>query len=179
MTEFSLYVLDIAQNSVTAGASRIDISLEQEGGVLTFTVRDDGRGMSGEFLDKALDPFTTTRGTRKVGLGLPFLKQLAEQTGGSLSLESEPGAGTALAATFGAGHIDMPPLGDWPGTVTTLVQGSPDIRFVFKRSVNGKRYGADTDELREILGGDVPLNDPDVLVWLNGYIEENEREISE
>ncbi|MCL2084009.1 MAG: ATP-binding protein [Oscillospiraceae bacterium] len=177
MTELSLYVLDIVQNSVTAGASRIDVGLEESGGDLTFTVRDDGRGMSRELLGRALDPFTTTRTTRKVGLGLPFLKQLAEQTGGSLALESEPGAGTTLTAVFGARHIDMPPMGDWAGTVTTLVQGSPDIRFTFRRSGGGGDYSLDTDELREALGGDVPLNHPDVLMWLNEFITENERNL--
>ena len=170
MTELSLYVLDIVQNSVTAGASRIDVGLVEEDGTLTFTVKDNGRGMSAELLSNVLDPFTTTRTTRRVGLGLPFLKQAAGQTGGFLELTSEEGRGTELKAVFQAEHIDMPPLGDIKGTVVTLIQGSPDIRFVFDRGA----YTLDTGDLREQLGDDVPLNDPDVLEWIGGYIGENE-----
>lgn len=171
MTELSLYILDIVQNSVTAGATRIDVGLVENGGTLMFTVADNGCGMSAELLSKVLDPFTTTRKTRRVGLGLPLLKLAAEQTGGNLVIESEPGKGTRLAAAFNAEHIDMVPLGDLSGTVTTLIQGSPDIRFVFDRGF----YKLDTDELKEQLG-DVPLNEPDVLAWIGEYVGENENE---
>ena len=171
MTELSLYVLDIVQNSVAAGASRIDVGITGKDGVLTFAVKDNGHGMSAEFLAKALDPFTTTRTTRRIGLGLPFLKQAAEQTGGTLRLDSEEGVGTELTAEFYTGHIDMPPIGDIKSTVVTLIQGSPGIRFVFDRGV----YKLDTDELREQLGDEVPLNEPAVLEWIGEYVEENEK----
>ncbi|MCL1819111.1 MAG: ATP-binding protein [Oscillospiraceae bacterium] len=174
MTELSLYVLDIVQNSITADASRIDVNLVERLGTLTFEVKDNGRGMSAEMAEKVTDPFTTSRTTRRVGLGLPFLKLAAEQTGGSLELSSELGVGTSLSALFQTEHIDMVPLGDFAGTVVTLIQGAPDIRFVIKRGRDDKEYTLDTDELREVLGGDVPLNEPDVLTWINDYVTENE-----
>lgn len=179
MTELSLYVLDIVQNSITAKATRIDVGLVQIGSILTFSVVDNGCGMSAEMTEKVLDPFTTTRTTRRVGLGLPFLKLAAEQTGGTLTLESELGKGTMLTATFDVGHIDMVPLGDLSGTFVALIQGAPDMRFVFKRGRGGREYTLDTDELREQLGDDVPLNEPDVLAWIGDYISENEKEIEE
>lgn len=179
MTELSLYVLDIVQNSITAGAARIDVDLVQNNGILTFRVVDNGCGMSAEMTEKVLDPFTTSRTTRRVGLGLPFLKMAAEQTGGTLVLKSEDGKGTELTATFDVGHIDMVPLGDISGTITALIQGAPALRFVIKRGKDGKEYTLDTDELREQLGDDVPLNEPDVLAWIGEYITENEKELEE
>lgn len=178
MTEFSLYVLDIVNNSITAGAAHIHIALETENGFLRFMVRDNGCGMSSDMLEKVVNPFTTTRTTRKVGLGLPFLKMLAEQTGGALSIESTIGVGTTLTTTFGVDHIDMVPMGDLAGTVVALIQAAPDRRFTIERSLDGKRYHLDTDEMQTMLGGDVPLNEPDVLAWINDYISENEQELN-
>ncbi|GHV16426.1 histidine kinase [Clostridia bacterium] len=176
MLDLSLYVLDIVQNSITAGATEITVRLSRERKVLTFAVKDNGCGMSPEFLEKVLDPFTTTRTTRNVGLGLPFLKQLTEQTGGNLKIISTPNVGTSLTATFYPEHIDMVPLGDIAGTFMTLVQGSPDIHFVFARGIDAKTYTIDTDEMKEVLEG-VPLNDPSVLSWLSEFINEQEEEL--
>jgi signal transduction histidine kinase len=174
MTELSLYILDIVQNSITAGAARIDVKLSQKGRCLTFSVTDNGCGMSEEMCAKVLDPFTTTRTTRRVGLGLPFLKLAAEQTKGTLELKSKPGEGTSLVAVFDTEHIDMVPLGDFAGTVFALIQGSPDMHFVIRREHNEREYTLDTDELRETLGEDIPLNEPDVLMWIKDYVSENE-----
>ena len=137
MEEFSLYVLDITMNSVRAGADKIEIKLEEEGDLLTFSVTDNGCGMSPEMVEKLSDPFFTTRKTRSVGLGVPFLKMLAEQTEGSLSIESREEAthpddhGTKLTAVFGYHHIDFIPLGNMIDTVMTLIQGYPDIDFTY------------------------------------------------
>jgi len=177
MTELSLYILDIVQNSITAGATCIDIGLVQKGSHLTFSVIDNGCGMNEEMCEKVLDPFTTSRTTRRVGLGLPFLKLAAEQTGGTLELKSELGKGTSLVAIFDTEHIDMVPLGDFAGTVFALIQGSPDIHFVIIREHDDKEYTLDTDELREMLGEDIPLNEPDVLMWISDYVSENEQEL--
>jgi anti-sigma regulatory factor (Ser/Thr protein kinase) len=178
MTELSLYILDIVQNSITAGAPCINIRLLQSGNRLTFKVTDNGCGMSAEMCEKSLDPFTTTRTTRRVGLGLPFLKLMAEQTGGTLELSSVIGKGTSLTAIFNTEHIDMVPFGDFAGTVFTLIQGSPDIHFVINRVHNDKAYTFDTDDLRVQLGDDIPLNEPDVLMWIKDYIEENENNLT-
>ena len=127
MKEIALYTLDIAQNSITAQAKRLDITLTEEGETITLSIRDDGTGMAPELLARVSDPFTTTRTTRAMGLGLPLLRLAAEQTGGSLSIESTLGVGTAVTAVFVASHIDCPPVGDMAGTITLLIQGAPEL----------------------------------------------------
>ena len=129
MKEIALYTLDIAQNSITAQARRLDITLTEEGKTITLSIRDDGTGMAPELLARVSDPFTTTRTTRAMGLGLPLLRLAAEQTGGSLSIESTLGVGTTVTAVFHASHIDCPPVGDMAGTITLLIQGAPELEL--------------------------------------------------
>ncbi len=178
MEEFSLYVLDIVMNSVRAGAGKIDVTLDEKDGVLAFTVTDDGCGMTKEQLDRLTDPFFTTRKTRGVGLGVPFLKMLAEQTGGTLNVESTPASespgrhGTTLTATFRPDHIDFIPMGDIVDTFVTLIQGNPDVDFTFVHRKPGGEVRLSCAELREILGGDVPLSSAEVLEWIRGYLAE-------
>lgn len=176
MKELSLYILDIAQNSLKAGAANVSIDISETSETLTVTVSDDGCGMSPELLSKVMDPFTTTRTTRRVGLGIPLFKLAAEQTGGSLEIESAPGRGTTLTASFAGGHIDMPPLGDMPSTVVSLAQGSPDVDFVYTHSLGERSFKLDTVEIRSQLGG-VPLCEPDVLEWIEGYVREGEESL--
>ncbi|MDR1669094.1 MAG: ATP-binding protein [Oscillospiraceae bacterium] len=178
MKELSLHILDIAMNSVKAGASLVEIGLEEAGGTLTLTVADNGRGMEPEFLASVADPFTTTRTTRKVGMGIPLLKLAAEQAGGAFSIESAPGEGTALTASFQTGHLDNPPLGDMAATLVSLIQGSPGIDFTYTHTAGGGVSSLDTRELRAALDG-VPLDTPDVLAWIQNSIEEEERGLSQ
>ena len=119
MKEIALHILDIAQNSITAGADRLEIALTEENGAISLTIADDGRGMSPELLATVSDPFTTTRTTRKMGLGLPLLRLAAEQTGGSLTIESTLGAGTTVRALFRGDHIDCPPVASGRGRCRT------------------------------------------------------------
>lgn len=175
--ELSLHILDIAKNSVAAKASLVTIILEHgPKGILKVVIRDNGCGMSAEFQKKVLDPFTTSRTTRKVGLGLPLYKMAAEQTGGSFSLESQEGEGTSVTAVFDTGSIDCMPLGDIAFTVATLVNGSPGIDFVFTERASGREYTLATAEMREILGG-VPLDSPDVFIWITEFISDNHSEL--
>lgn len=153
MKELSLNILDIAKNSVTAGASRIEITVTEMPSRLTISVRDNGCGMTAEFVAQVTDPFTTTRTTRKVGLGIPLLQMEARMAGGDLSIESAVGQGTTVTAWFDPRNIDMPPLGDLSSSVVTLIQGSPDIDFLFAHQVGEERYTLDTREIREIMGG--------------------------
>ena len=184
MKELSLNVLDIAKNSVKARASLIRITLEEIGNRLTLTIGDDGCGMREEMLRGVVDPFCTTRTTRKVGMGIPLLKLAAEQTGGSVTITSRHESeypdthGTEVVAVFYRDHIDFTPLGDIVSTLTTLIQGSPDIDFAFTHT--GERGGVslDTREMREILGADIPLNDPEILQWIEGHLEEQYKNIS-
>ena len=182
MKELSLNILDIAQNSVKAGAARIEISLERSGAWLTITISDDGCGMSSEFAAAAVDPFTTTRTTRKVGMGLPLFKLAAEQTGGAFTLTSHQAAfegdthGTTVRAVFDTSHVDCEPLGDIASTVTTLIQGSPELELIYRyRTEEGQKL-LSTAEMRQMLGDEVPLNSLDVLAWVKAFLEDGELE---
>ncbi|MBQ6263588.1 MAG: ATP-binding protein [Clostridia bacterium] len=183
MEEFSLYVLDIVMNSVRAGAENIDVSLDDRGGLLTFKVTDDGCGMTEEQLERLSDPFFTTRKTRGVGLGVPFLKMLAEQTGGDVKVssvaasESPESHGTTLVATFHSNHIDFIPMGDIKGTFVTLIQGNPDVNFTFVHETDGGEVRLSCAELKSVLGDGIPLSSPEVLAWIRGYLAEAYEEI--
>ncbi len=177
MDELSLYILDITMNSVRAGATDISITLTDDGTWLTFSVSDNGCGMTKEQLEKLSNPFFTTRKTRKVGLGIPFLKMLAEMTGGdvkitSVSEKESENHGTTTTARFGKNHIDFIPLGDVVETLKTLIQGSPDINFTFTHSFeNGKEVTLSCSLLKQILG-DISLAEPEILAWIDGNLRE-------
>ena len=177
MKELSLNILDIAKNSVTAGATLVEIAVTEAPDRLTISISDNGCGMTPEFVARVTDPFTTTRTTRKVGLGIPLLKMEAQMAGGDLSIESEVGKGTTTSAWFDPGNIDMPPLGDLNSSILTLIQGSPDIDFLFTHTVGNQSYTLDTREIREIMG-DISLAEPEILGWLSDFITENETSIS-
>ena len=177
MKELSLHLLDVAKNSVAAGAEHISITLdEDQDGWLTIAIADDGRGMEPEFLARVTDPFTTTRTTRKVGLGLPLYRMTAEQTGGSLDIRSEVGKGTAITARFQRRHLDCPPLGDLAGAVALLIQGSPDIELTYRHTTPKGEAALSTAELRDILGDDISLAEPEVFAWIQDYLTEQEYE---
>lgn len=175
MKELALHLLDIAQNSVSAGATEVTLSLRETGSRLTMTVSDNGCGMSPELLAGVMDPFTTTRTTRKVGFGLPLLRLTAQQTGGDATVESEVGVGTRTTAVFFTDHIDCPPLGDLSGALSLFLQGAPDTletRYIHETDTGC--FELDTREIRAILGEGVPLSLPDVALWLRDYIAEQE-----
>ena len=176
MKELSLNILDVAKNSVTAGAKNILISLvTDKDGWLTLTIEDDGCGMSEETVKNVTDPFYTTRTTRKVGMGLPLLKLAAEQTGGKLTLESskdEQSHGTKLAATFDTKSIDFTPIGDIVSTVCILIAGSPEIDFVFSDISEKGEVSLRTTEIREVLGEGISLAEPEIQIWMGEYLKE-------
>ena len=177
MKELSLHLLDVAKNSVTAGARHVEITLTEDSeGWLTIAIIDDGRGMTPEFLAQVTDPFTTTRTTRKVGLGLPLDRMAAEQTGGSLEIRSEVGKGTAVTARFLLRHLDCPPVGDLAGTVALLIQGSPDMELTYRHTTPNGTAELSTAEMREILGGGVSLAEPEVFAWIQDYLTEQEEQ---
>ena len=180
MRELSLHILDIAKNSVKAKASLIQINImESEAeNLLTIEIIDNGCGMSPEFLKTVRDPFSTTRTTRKVGMGIPLFEAAAVACGGKLELSSVLGEGTVFKVFFQLNHIDRAPIGDMSGTMQTLISGSPDIDFIYRHSINGKDFVMDTKNLRNVLE-DVPLDTPDVLNWISDYINEGLAEISQ
>lgn len=174
MRELSLHVLDIAQNSITAGAQRIRILVREDRArhLLKIRVEDDGCGMTPEQVKQVCDPFYTSRTTRKVGLGIPLFKMAAEITGGSFRIDSVLGAGTAVDAEFCTDHLDMVPLGDINSTVVLLIRCNPELNFEFRRSVGERELSLDTALLRNELGEGIPLNDADVMQWIAEYLQE-------
>ena len=177
MTEISLNILDIAENSTRAGAGLVTISVTVDTvkELLTVFIGDDGCGMSPEQVSHVTDPFFTTRKTRKVGLGIPFFKYAAESTGGSFSIESVQGQGTKVTAVFELSHIDRMPLGDINSTIRTLITCHTDVDFLYTYSYNGVSFTLDTREFREILGN-IPLDSPEISAYIKEYLAENKRE---
>jgi len=180
MRELSLNVLDIAQNSISANASLIEIEVSEStvNKELLIGIYDNGKGMTSEQVQSVIDPFFTTRTTRKVGLGIPLFKMAAEMTGGSLEIESEVGTGTKVRAVFKTDHVDFTPIGDLTSTVVILITMNLHTDFIYKRSLDSKEFTVDTRQLKEILG-DVPLNEPGIVGWLTDYIKENTNQLTE
>ena len=176
MKELSLNVLDIAQNSLVAGAKLTTIETIEQGDKLTITITDDGKGMNEEQVKSVTDPFFTTRTTRDVGLGIPLFKMAAEMTGGSLDISSKLGEGTRISAVFDTSSIDCVPIGDMEDTISALIQMNPDLDFVYKRAIDDKEFTLDTRSLREMLEG-VPLDTPDITVWIRQFLDENLKDL--
>jgi len=167
MRELADNILDIAQNSISAKASlvEIDITVDHSRDVVSLRFADDGCGMSAEMAQAVCDPFTTTRKTRKVGLGLPLLKMTAQATGGEFAIESQIGKGTTVSVSFGLSHIDRPPMGDVPGSLFTLVLMNPQTDFLFIYDYDGKRFAFDTREIKEAVAP-IPIDNPEISAWI-------------
>ena len=178
MKELSLHILDIAQNSIVAGANLIEIEINEDYKCdrLTITIKDNGKGMSHEMLRKVIDPYTTSRTTRRVGLGLPLLHDACKSTGGNLVIESVEGNGTVVKAVLGLSHIDRQPLGDISGVIVLLASANPKIIFNFHYIKNGGEYIFNTKEVEDALDG-IPLNTPEVGKLLRQMIESNLEEL--
>lgn len=175
MNNLSFHITDIAANSLRAGATQLELDICEESGVITLRLSDNGCGMDAATVARVTDPFYTTRTIRKVGLGLPFLIQNAEQTGGNVQIASQPGKGTEVTARFVSTHIDCPPWGNLPETVALLICGSPDVNIRFSYRSGSIVFDLSTDDLRTALG-DLPLSHPQVAAWLKEMIRENLKE---
>jgi hypothetical protein len=174
MKELSLNILDITKNSVSAGATQIGISIiTNDNGWITIEIKDNGCGMDEEMLKNVMDPFCTTRTTRKVGMGIPLFKLAAEQTGGALSITSSTkkgSSGTTISATFNTNSIDFTPMGDIISTICILIAGSPEIDFDFVDHSHSHNVELHTSELREILGTDISLAEYEVQIWIKEFL---------
>jgi anti-sigma regulatory factor (Ser/Thr protein kinase) len=180
MPEISLNVLDVAENSVRAKASHvlIDVSASTAEDRLTIVIEDDGCGMTEEQVNRVIDPFFTTRTTRRVGLGVPFYKMAAELSGGSFSIKSQPGVGTTTTAVFVLSSVDRMPLGDMPATIHQLVTMYEDTDFTYRYSCDERSFELDTKEMREMLGG-IPFSEPEVSRYIKDYLTENTKEVTD
>ncbi|MDD4124216.1 MAG: sensor histidine kinase [Eubacteriales bacterium] len=177
MKELSLNILDITQNSLAANAKNVEIVIDENEKTLRVTIKDDGRGMDEETLKRVSDPFYTTRTTRKVGLGIPFFKLAAEQTGGSLTIQSTTESadpinhGTLICALFYKDSIDFTPVGDIVSTLCTLIQSLGNVNLVYIHTFPGGSISLDTSVLKKTLG-EIPLSEPEVIMWINEYLNE-------
>jgi hypothetical protein len=174
MTEIALHILDIVQNSITAKAINIevDVQVDIENNVMKIIILDDGEGIDSKLISKVTDPFFTSRKTRKVGLGLSLLKQSAEETGGTLKIESAIGKGTMVEVNYKLDHIDRPPLGDIAGTISLVVSANPSINFKYICKKGNCIYIFDTKQIKNTLE-DVPISNPAVHQFMREMIEEN------
>lgn len=178
MRELSLNVLDIAQNSISANASLIEIEVleDTKKKELLIGIYDNGRGMTPEQVQNVQDPFFTTRTTRKVGMGIPLFKLAAEQTGGSLEITSEVGVGTRVRTLFRTDSIDFTPIGDMDSTIIMLITMNTDRDFIYRFGIDENEFTLSTEELKGILG-DVPLSEPSVTQWIREYLSEQTQNI--
>lgn len=174
MKTIALHILDLVENATLAAAQKVVISITEnpEKDRLVLVIEDDGNGMNEAVLQKATDPFYTTRLTRKVGMGLPLVQMNAERTGGSFSLHSIPGIGTRLEALFVFSHPDRLPLGDIGDVLVLLAMGHPQVRLVYEHRTSCGFYGFDSDEIREIVGDIQPIS-REIRIFLREMIDEN------
>jgi len=178
MRDISLHLMDIVQNSIRAQAKLVQIRMAlDEKGLFTLLVEDDGMGMDRDLLNRVLSPFATTRGSRRVGLGLPLITENARRTGGDVTIHSEPGKGTSVTAIFHTDHIDCLPIGDVADTLLALVVACPDIPdFIFQLVTPYGEASMDTRIMRQALKG-VPLNEPEVITWIQSTLQEEIQQV--
>ncbi|MBP2653412.1 MAG: putative system histidine kinase [Firmicutes bacterium] len=174
MRELALHILDLVQNSIEAGAKRVLLEIVEDMSTDTLLIRvsDNGKGMDAETKKKVVDPFVTSRTTRRVGLGLPLIDMSTKQCDGYLKIESELGKGTVIEAAYRHSHLDRPPLGNMLETLKTLIIANPELDFNYRHMVNGEVFILSTCELSDILAG-VPFSHPDVIVWLQAFLSES------
>lgn len=179
MEELALHILDLVQNCVEAKATKVDIKVAENrtDNTLHLIIKDDGRGMDQDQLERVVDPFYTTRTTRKVGLGIPLIKAAAEDAGGWFRLESSPGIGTTITACFSLDHIDRAPLGSMADTLAALLTVNTSIDLEYCHSVGERSFCLSTAELKEICGDD--LGHPRIIQWIRSYILEQENSLEE
>jgi anti-sigma regulatory factor (Ser/Thr protein kinase) len=173
LRELALHILDIAENSISAGASQIKIKVHEDlyGDTLRINVEDNGKGMDPETVARITDPFVTSRTTRNVGLGIPFFKAAAEACEGSFSIKSNPGLGTTVDVSFKHSHIDRMPLGNLTDTILSLVVGTPDVNWIFEYQFNDQTYTFDDQPIKEILDG-IPLCEPSIIKYIRETIRD-------
>lgn len=178
MKELSMHILDIAQNSVRANASKITITVKElvDMNIFEFSIQDNGDGIPEDMLKDIKNPFTTSRTMRRVGLGIPLLNDTCNICNGNLSIKSLVNQGTYIIAKMDYNHIDRPPIGDLESTIASLISSNEVINIEYKHYYNGESFSITTQELKDVLG-DVPLTNIDVIKWLIEFLRENIEEI--
>lgn len=174
MDDLSLHILDIAENSINAGAKNIDIKIieDTKQDLLMIEITDDGKGMDKEMLETVTNPFVTSRTTRKVGLGIPLLKLAAENCDGSLEIVSEKGKGTAVKVLFRLSHIDRQPLGDLMGTILALIANEHNFNLNFYHKKDNNVFEFDSEEFKSLLKK-IKLEESSFILIASKYLKEN------
>ncbi|MDF2572910.1 MAG: putative system histidine kinase [Sporomusa sp.] len=174
MREISLHILDLVQNSIEAGATSVTLEISEFLAVdeMIIKVSDNGRGMNEQLRQLVIDPFITTRTTRRIGLGLPLMEMSTKRCNGYLKIDSTPGKGTVVKAMYKHSHFDRPPLGNLVETIKNILVANPELHFLYRHTVNDNVFSVSSEELASILDG-IPLTQPDVLIWLHGYLSDN------
>ena len=180
LQDMAMYILDIGNNSIRAKASFVEISFVEsnQSDSCVLKISDDGCGMSAKQLENVRNPFYTTRDTRKVGLGMSFLDQLAAQCNGHLVIESEIGKGTILTLNYQRSHLDAPPIGDMASSMITLIQADGRMEYLFRYEIDNDSFELETKQIKELLDG-VNITEPSILLWLKDYIDENLKRLKE
>lgn len=178
MRELSLHIMDVVENGVAAGATLIDIAVaeDRKENRLKITIKDNGRGIPAHLLEQVLNPFYTTRTTRRVGLGLSLFREASRRCEGDFHIKSREGEGTEVYASFKRDHIDLAPFGDIAGSLTSLIMGNPGVDFVYRHELDGGLFWLDTRELKQELE-DVSIQHPDVIRYLANLIRESVAEL--
>lgn len=176
MRDLSLHILDILQNSIAAKSKTIRINIIAVKDILAIEILDDGIGMDEGFLKQVTDPFTTTRTTRKVGLGIPLLKLSAEMAAGEFNIMSTKGVGTSVKASFKISNVDRLPLGDIAQTVISVIVSYPDIDMCLYLSSEKESFTLDTVDIKNRIAG-ISIDNLDVINWIKEYIEEGVKTI--
>ncbi|SMC83485.1 ATP-binding protein [Sporomusa malonica] len=174
MREISLHILDLVQNSIEAGATSVTLEISEclVDDEMTIKVSDNGRGMNEQLRQLVIDPFITTRTTRRIGLGLPLMDMSTKRCGGYLKIDSTPGKGTVVQAMYKHSHFDRPPIGNLVETIKSILVANSELHFLYHHTVNDKFFSVSSQELAITLDG-IPLTQPDVLVWLHEYLSDN------
>ncbi len=167
MKELSLHILDVAENGISAGADQVAIEVieDRRQNRLTLVIADNGRGIPRDQIDRAVDPFYTSRTTRRVGMGLSLLNAAARQCDGHMWIDADEGKGTRITAEFMYDHIDRAPLGDMAATMISLIMGSPGIDFEYRHEVDGREFVLNTREVKSALDGR-QITDPEVFQYI-------------
>ncbi len=174
MRELSLHILDLIQNSIEAGATSVKLEIIEDfvNDSMIIRVSDNGRGMNEKMRQLVIDPFITTRTTRRIGLGLPLMDMSTKRCGGYLKIDSIPGQGTVVEAMYQHSHFDRPPVGNLVETIKSILVANPALQFFYHHTVNDRSLSVSSQEIADILEG-IPLTQPDVLIWLHGYLSDN------
>ena len=180
MEDLSLHILDVAENSINAGAHNVSILIDEDvvHDLLTIEIADDGKGMSAEVADKAADPFYTTRTTRRIGMGLALLKEAAANANGTTEIRSVPNSGTTIKATFQLGHIDRKPIGNMADTITALITNEAEVDILYKHTRDREQVIFDTRHVQDQLG-DILLNSVEALSLVRNYLVQEETRLAQ